>query len=110
MDIKTLDERVSATGQVNPADLAKLKDAGFSVVVNNRPDGEEAGQPQTQDLADAAKQLGLDYYYIPVVPMEGLTRTALLQFGEILDSSDGKILAFCRSGARSSALWQHATK
>jgi uncharacterized protein (TIGR01244 family) len=46
MNIKWIDDRFSVSPQVVPADLAAIKAAGFVAIINNRPDGEEEGQPE----------------------------------------------------------------
>jgi uncharacterized protein (TIGR01244 family) len=83
------------------ADIANLSAAGIRLLVNNRPDGEEAGQPSSDEIEAAARSAGLDYRHIPVAgrfPPERVEAMA-----EALEQ--GPVLAFCRSGTRSTFLW-----
>ena len=87
-----------------PGDLPEVAAAGYCAIVNNRPDGEAPGQPSSHAIEAAARQLDLGYAYIPVVPgakMEDAAR----RLDRFLRESEGPVLAFCRSGARSAALW-----
>ena len=52
--------------QISAEDIRAAKDAGFTLIVNNRPDGEIIGQPKSADLERAAREEGLSYIYLPV--------------------------------------------
>jgi sulfide:quinone oxidoreductase len=105
MIITPLDPNLSVSPQLRLEDLAQLRAAGFRCVVNNRPDREAPGQPTSAQLAGEAARLGLDYHYIPVVP--GLVKDAdALAFAKLVAGAEGPVLAFCRSGARSTSLWK----
>lgn len=93
--------------QIDVADLALLSEAGIRTVVNNRPDGEEEGQPQSSCLRQEALHLGLRYVDIPVVPGH-MTDDDALALRKAIVEADGPILAFCRSGARSTNLWKRS--
>ena len=88
--------------QLEPEDLAQVAAMGFKTVINNRPDGEAAGQPRSADLARAAAAQGLNYVEIPVAFPE-LTDA---QLAEMADAMQGEAptLAFCRTGTRSTIL------
>ena len=104
MDTKALTEDLSVYGQIRLAELKSLKEAGFQTIINNRPDGEVPRQPRSDTLAKHAKALGLNYYYIPVFPGR-MTDENVQDLAKVLESDSGKILAFCRTGTRSSNLW-----
>ena len=101
--------RVSVGPQIQLADLAILKEKGIAVVINNRPDGEAADQPNDEAVAAAAAALGLSYYFIPVSP-RGLTQDNVDDMQEALAGSAGPVFAYCRSGNRSGILLQAATQ
>lgn len=104
MQPKRLSEMLSVAGQIEPADLAALAARGFRSVINNRPDGEAAEQPASATLAAAAQRAGLHYRHIPVV--SGQLQAAQVQaFAAALAALPGPVLAFCRSGMRSTTLW-----
>lgn len=110
MQIKPLVDGLSVSPQLQVADLAALAAQGFRSVINNRPDHEEPNQPLGGSLKDAAAAAGLVYLALPVV--SGLvTELQAAAFGEALERSPGPVLAFCRSGTRSTTLWAlHAAR
>lgn len=89
--------------QIAAEDLNDAKALGVTLVVNNRPDGEEFGQPAGADIEKAAKALGLAYAAIPVGPM-GVSAAMLDAFDAALAANTGGVLAFCRSGTRSTII------
>ena len=98
--IRKLDERASVSGQVAPHEVASLAEQGVTVLVNNRPDGEEPGQPLAADIEAAAEAAGIAYRYVPI--MRGIGPADVDAMQEALrDAEGGKLLAFCRSGTRS---------
>ena len=107
MEITRLDDRVSVSPQIVADDLAAIAARGFRVVVNNRPDGEAPGQPSSGDLECEAVRRGLHYFHLPITPGE-MTEHHVQDFAQILSGTDGPVLAFCRSGARSTRLWEQA--
>lgn len=98
-----LDERTFVAGQIAPGDLADIAAAGIRLVVNNRPDGEEPGQPSGAEIEAAARAAGLDYRHIPVAG--GFSSDATEELATALDAAEGGALLFCRSGTRSAFLW-----
>jgi uncharacterized protein (TIGR01244 family) len=98
--IRQLDERASVSGQLAPHEIAGLAEQGVTVLVNNRPDGEEPGQPAAADIEAAADAAGIAYRYVPI--MRGIGPADVDAMQEALrDAEGGKLLAFCRSGTRS---------
>ena len=107
MTITPLSTDFSVAPQIRPEDLRPLKQAGYRVIVNNRPDGEEPGQPRSAELRRAAELAGLRYAYIPVAP-GGMTDDDAKALRRVLAEAGGRILAFCRTGSRSAKLWELA--
>ncbi len=101
--MKQIDDRTYVAGQIDPADLPAIKAAGVTMIVNNRPDGEEPGQPSAAEIGSAAREAGLDYRFIPVAG--GFSDDDVAAMAEALDAASGPALAFCRSGTRSTFLW-----
>ena len=101
--MKQIDDRTYVAGQIDPADLPAIKAAGVTMIVNNRPDGEEPGQPSAPEIESAAREAGLDYRFIPVAG--GFSDDDVAAMAEALDAASGPALAFCRSGTRSTFLW-----
>lgn len=104
MDIKQINDQMSVAGQISPADVADLKAAGYTTIINNRPDDEIPGQPQSAEIAAAAQAAGVDYHHIPL-GREGVSAELVAQTREALAASRGPVFAFCRSGTRSTTLW-----
>lgn len=103
-DFRQLSETVFASPQISPSELDAAREMGITCVINNRPDGEEAGQPQGAEIEKAARERGLDYVAIPVT-QAGFSLPQIDAMGQALASAEGKVLAFCRSGTRSTFLW-----
>src|SRR4051812_7963025 len=98
-----LSERVFVAGQIQPADVAELADCGVTIIVNNRPDGEEPDQPPGAEIEAAARAAGLDYVHIPIA--DAFSAEKVLAMGEALTGAKGNVLLFCKSGTRSAYLW-----
>lgn len=99
LDKKTL----VADGPLHEADLADAAARGVTLVVNNRPDGEEPGQASAAELEAAVRAAGLDYQHIPVA-LE-FPKDKVVAMDEALGYAEGRILIGCRSGTRSTYLW-----
>lgn len=104
MDIKRIDERVSVSPQIGIDDVARIKAAGFVAIINNRPDDEDATQPPGASIAEAAAAAGLRYFAIPL-GRDGVREELIEVTRQALDGVDGPVLAYCRSGTRSTTLW-----
>lgn len=98
--IRQLDDRTLVSGQVRPEDIAGLAEQGVTMLVNNRPDGEDSGQPNAADIAHAAEQAGIAYRHVPIIRGIGPADVEAMQEA-LNETGDGKLLAFCRSGTRS---------
>jgi sulfide:quinone oxidoreductase len=107
MQITPLSPTVSVSPQLLAGDLGEVVRRGFRMVVNNRPDGEEPGQPPSAELEAAAVRVGLAYRHIPVAP-GGLTESQAADFAGACRAAGGPVLAFCRTGARSTKAWTAA--
>lgn len=101
---RTLDSAISVYGQIEPEDVGTAKAQGFTAIINNRPDNEQPGQPAGAEIEAAAKAAGLDYVAIPV-DHSGFNEGQVEAMAEALEKARGPVLAFCRSGTRSTFLW-----
>lgn len=98
--IRQLDNRTLVSGQIAPQEVASLAQQGVTVLVNNRPDGEEPDQPLAAELEAAAAEAGIAYRYVPI--QRGIGPSDVEAMREAInEAGDGKVLAFCRSGTRS---------
>ncbi len=103
--MKHLYDNIFVAGQLKETDFEKIKSAGVTTVINNRPDNEEAGQLSADDAAEIAHQLGIDYHYLPMANGQAMPENLVSDFKSIVEQSNGKVLAHCRSGMRSSFIW-----
>jgi uncharacterized protein (TIGR01244 family) len=87
--------------QLTAGDMDEAAASGIRLIVNNRPDGEESGQPSSAEIEAAAKAVGLDYLHIPIAG--GFPAERVEAMAQALEQ--GPLLAFCRSGTRSTFLW-----
>jgi len=90
-------------GQIALSDLSGIAAAGYRTVINNRPDGEEPGQPSSAQIAAEAARLGLTYHYIPVAK-SGPTPADAQTLAAALKTAKGPALAYCRSGKRAETI------
>lgn len=95
----------AVSGSLKPGDLAEAARMGFKSVINNRPDGEQWGQLEHETAAAEAEAAGLAYRFVPVTMHDIFGSGALEANAEAIDAMKGPVLAFCRSGTRSTILW-----
>jgi uncharacterized protein (TIGR01244 family) len=106
MDLRPINETYSVAGQISAQDLDAIKAAGFRSIVCHRPDGEAADQPDFDSIRKAAEALGLEARHIPIGPM-GVTGDAVRAMVDAIEEMPAPMLGYCRSGARSTAVYQH---
>jgi len=102
--IRKVDDSISVAPQISVEDVAAIKAAGFTGIVNNRPDDEEAGQIPGDAIRAAAEAAGLSYTAIPIIHA-GFSYPQIAAMADVLADAGGPVLAFCRSGTRSCNLW-----
>ena len=98
--MRKLDDKTWVTGQIAPGDVAELAKSGVTMLVNNRPDGEEPGQPLAGEIEAAAQAAGIAYRFLPILRGIGPADVESMQEA-MREAGDGAMLAFCRSGTRS---------
>jgi uncharacterized protein (TIGR01244 family) len=111
MDIRALTPDYAVAPQIDPQDLPAIKAAGYTVVIDNRPDGEIPPSHHTATMRAAVESAGLTFIANPIIggmmTMENVTDQAAA-----IAAADGPVLAYCASGNRSSVVWAlaHAGK
>lgn len=103
-DFRELTPQMLAAPQITVADVAAAREAGVTLIVNNRPEGEAPDQTPGEDIAAAAKAAGIAYAEIPITHA-GFSQPQVEAMAELLKETDGKVLGYCRSGTRSTLLW-----
>lgn len=101
---RKLTETVFASPQIGLAEVAAAQAQGIALIINNRPEGESDDQVAGDDIAAAARAAGIDYVAIPVTH-SGFSEPQVQAMAEALAAAKGPILAYCRSGTRSTLLW-----
>jgi uncharacterized protein (TIGR01244 family) len=86
------------------SDIAEAMALGITTIINNRPDGEEPSEPQGAEIEAAAHAAGLGYVAIPVTHA-GFSGPQVAAMAVALEAAKGPVLAYCRSGTRSTLLW-----
>ncbi|VDC31999.1 TIGR01244 family sulfur transferase [Pseudogemmobacter humi] len=104
MNIRPLSETYAVSPQISPGDLPAIRDAGYTTVIDNRPDGEIPSEVQTEAMRAAALALGLEFVTNPVVGGQ-LTMANVEAQGRAIAAARGPVLAYCASGNRSSIVW-----
>ena len=100
---RPLGDNVFVSRQIVPGDVAGFAARGVTLIVNNRPDGEEEDQPRSAEIEAAAHAAGLPYLFLPI--SDGFPAAKVAALGEALAAAEGDVLLFCRSGMRSTCLW-----
>jgi uncharacterized protein (TIGR01244 family) len=102
-DFRQVTDDYAVAPQIAPEDVAAAAAQGFKLIINNRPDGEQPGQPDSATMQAAATAAGVDYLYNPV--RGGPTPEQIEIQTDAVANAKGPVLAFCRSGTRSIVTW-----
>ncbi len=101
---RRLSDSVLASPQISLADIADAKAQGVSLIICNRPDDEEPGQLNGAAISEAAAAQGITFLSIPITH-SGFSQPQVEAMAQALAENEGKVLAYCRSGTRSTLLW-----
>lgn len=104
---RKLSDSVLASPQIDLADIAAAAAQGVKLIINNRPEGESDDQTPGAEIEAAARAAGLGYVAIPVTHA-GFSQAQVTAMAEALENAGGPVLAYCRSGTRSTLLWSLA--
>ena len=101
---RTLTDTIFVAPQITVGDVAEANKAGVTLIINNRPEDESADQTPGPDIEAAARAAGLDYIAISVTHA-GFAEWQVTAMADAIEGANGKVLAYCRSGTRSTLLW-----
>jgi sulfide:quinone oxidoreductase len=109
LSITKISDDYSTAPQISPSDVVQIAQLGFKTIINNRPDLEGgADQPSSDAIAEAVKQHGIHYVYIPVIPNQ-IQASQVEAFSKALSASAKPALGFCRTGNRASQMYTRTT-
>ena len=103
-DFRRLSDTVSASPQIDVSDVERARELGFAMIVNNRPDGESGDQTPSAEIEATCRELGLEYRCIPISP-GNFGPAEVEAMDQALSQAPGPVLAYCRTGTRSTLLW-----
>lgn len=103
-DFRQVTSSFWASPQISVGDVAEASALGFALIINNRPEGESDDQTAGARIAEAARAAGLGYCAIPVAP-GGFSEEQVSAMSAALAGARGPVLAYCRTGTRSTLLW-----
>jgi sulfide:quinone oxidoreductase len=104
MDIKALTPHLFISPQILVSEMQAVAEAGFKAIICNRPDGEGPDQPSFKEIEAAASQYGLQAQYLPAESGKVSDEDGKA-FGQLLHTLPGPVLAYCRTGMRSTTMW-----
>ena len=107
-DIVYITPFFAVAGQLEASDFALISAMGFKSVINNRPDEEEGLPVKSAEAGELARKHGLNYTYLPLTHHDLLEDDVIDAQGAALDAMPGPVLAYCRTGNRSSIVWAMA--
>jgi len=107
MDLRKITDNFSVSPQIEAADVPGIIAAGFRSILCNRPDDEEPGQCCFDQVAEAARDAGIEVRTVPIT--SGMVRPEdMAAFRSALEQLPRPVLAYCRSGTRCTMLWSIA--
>ena len=101
---RKLTNTIYAAPQIGLAEIAEAAALGVTLVINNRPEDESDDQTPGAEIEAAARAAGMDYVAIPVTH-SGFSEPQVQAMAAALEGAAGGVLAYCRSGTRSTLLW-----
>ena len=102
MEIRTITPDYAVSPMIAPQDVSAIADAGFKIIICNRPDAEVPPILQANAMRTAAEAAGLTFIVNPVthqglnMDIVAIQKAAAMQ---------GPTLAYCASGTRSTIVW-----
>lgn len=104
LDIRRLTETYAVSPQIIPEELAAIRAAGFTTVIDNRPDREIAPEFSAEVMRGFAEAEGLEFVVNPVIGGAMTMENVEVQ-AAAMAAAPGPVLAYCASGNRSSQVW-----
>ena len=104
---KALNPQVSVTGQMTTDKFKALMKEGFKSVIVNRPDQENGNLTSANELREIAEKAHISLIYQPVISGQ-ISDSDAEEFAKYYNSLPKPILLVCKSGSRSTVLFNQA--
>ena len=104
MDTRTLTDKYHVSPQISREDAATLHEAGYRLVICNRPDSEVPPALQADVIGAAVTATGMDFAVLPLTH-QTMNAENILKQAELVANAGGKVLAYCASGTRCTVVW-----
>ncbi|MBE9638477.1 TIGR01244 family sulfur transferase [Salipiger mangrovisoli] len=104
MDLNRITPRYTVSPQIAVEDVPALAEAGFTLVICNRPDGEVPPELQAETIGAAVRAAGMEFAVLPVTH-DGLTLDLVAEQASLIENAAGPVFAYCRSGTRCATVW-----
>lgn len=104
MDLRLITPHYFVSPQIAVEDVPALAEAGFTLVICNRPDAEVPPSHQAASLRAAVLAAGLRFEELPLTH-QTMTPDNIARHRGLIEGAEGKVLAYCASGTRSSVIW-----
>lgn len=107
MAILKLSENLYVSPQLNAEDAAEAAQNGIRTVICNRPDNEEENQPSAAQVGQWLAVQGINVIRHQPVVAPKITAADVAAFQKLLSEAEQPVLAYCRTGTRSTLLWAY---
>ena len=104
MQVSNIEGNYFVSPQIKKADLPLISEAGFKIVICNRPDEEVIKDLRSRIMESAVQKAGMDFYFLPFSFNSDNKWTSIRQ-SEIIASTASPVLAYCTTGTRCALLW-----
>lgn len=104
MEFRQITPGYAVAPQIGPEDVPAVSEAGYAAIICNRPDDEVPQDLSSYAIAKAASEAGLAFSYLPVSNGPAIAKT-VEELATALSAARGPVLAYCKSGMRSAAVW-----
>lgn len=104
MEPRIITDRYHVSPQISPEDAAAIHEAGYTLVIDNRPDAEVPPEFQAEAMRTAIEAAGLRFAVLPLTH-QTMHADNIMRQSELIEGAEGKVLAYCASGTRSTVVW-----
>jgi len=104
---QALSPQLSVSGEMTQDKFQQLIKQGFKSDIVNRPDQEQGNTVRVDQLRNIAEQSKVSVIYQPVTSSK-ISETDVVEFAKYYNELPKPILMVCKSGARSSLLFNQA--